>query len=770
MNSWIGVPLPRREDDRLVRGQGRFVDDIHLPGMVHLHVLRSPHANARISRIATAEALKLSGVLAVLTYDDLGVAAQPLPLQIPLGQIRHRITQPPLAAGHVAYVGQPVAAVVATDRYVAEDAAELIEVTYEPRTAATDLRRALEPGSPLAHPELGDNLAGTWQQSVGDPEGALGGAEHRLELEFCIARGTGHPMETRGCVARWEPDTGLTFWGSHQTPHRTKRELMTMLGLPGHLVRVMTPDVGGGFGIKGPFYPEDALVAVASMQVGRPVKWIEDRREHAMAAIQDREQIHRVQVGFRADGTLVSLIDRYVYDTGAYIPYGLLVGVVAGGTLPGPYKIPNLHLEFRAALTNKASVAAYRGAGRPQGVFVMERTMDRIADYLGLDPALVRERNLIQPGEFPYRTGLTSQDNLPQEYDSANHPEALRLCKEMVGHAEFRERQAEARREGRYLGLGIAMYVEGCGVGPFEGASVSVDTVGRVTVSSGVAAQGQGHETMFSQLVAHELGLAPDQVYVRAGDTAAITHGVGTYASRVAVTAGNAAAIAARRVRELALKLAAEALEADPADLVCQGGRVYVRGAESRQVGLGELARVATPARGSLPVPGQPGLAATEYFEPGPATSATGVHGVIVAVDPQSCLPRIEKYVVVHDCGTVINPLIVDGQVHGGVAQGIGGSLYEKIIYDENGQLLTGTLMDYLLPTACEVPHVEVAHMETPSPFNPLGVKGAGEGGTLPAYAAIARAVEDALAPFGVKIDAMPVLPADLHRMIQNLR
>ena len=539
-----------------------------------------------------------------------------------------------------------------------------------------------------------------------------------------------------------------------------------MLALPAHRVRVLTPDVGGGFGVKGPLYPEDVLVSVAAMQVERPVKWIEDRLEHARATFQDREQVHRVEVGVRSDGTLVSLIDRFVYDTGAFIPYGLLVGVVALSTIPGPYRIPNMLLELRGALTHKVPVGAYRGAGRPQGVYVIERVMDEVARRLELDPLEVRERNFIQPEEFPYPTGLVSQDNLPQEYDSGNFPEAMRLIRDMIDLDSFRAEQAEARRQGRLLGLGVAFYVEGCGVGPYEGASVRVDGDGVVTLATGAPSQGQGHLTMFSQLVAQELGVAPEQIQVIGGDTAAIEHGIGTYASRVAVTAGNAAVKAARRVREHALHLAAEFFKEPVEALEYAGGQVFIRAMPQRCLSLARLAQMASPGRGRLPIPGIPALSATEYFEPGAAASSSGVHACVIEIDPAVCMPRIRRYMVVHDCGVVINPLIVDGQVRGGVAQGIGGSLYEKLVYDEQGQLLTGSLMDYLIPTAMEIPPMEVAHIESPSPFNPLGVKGAGEGGTLSAYAAIARAIEDALSPYGVVIRSMPVLPADLHALI----
>lgn len=775
MRSWVGTPVPRHEDLHLLTGQGVFVDDVHLPGMLHLHFLRSPHAHARVVRIDLRRAQALPGVVRVLTFADLGPAARPLPVQIPLGEIFAPVTQTPLANRYVRFVGEPVAAVVAEDRYVAEDAAELIEVEYEPLPAVTDPIAALEENSPLVypgtdqtHPVVPRNLAGRWQQRCGVPEDALARADHRLELTLSIARGTAQPIEPRGAVAQWELGAGLTFWGSIQTPHRHKSHLAYMLGIPEHKVRVVTANVGGGFGVKGPLYPEEVVTAAAAMLTRRPVKWIEDRREHCLAAIQDREQVHRVQVAFTPDGRILSLIDRFVYDTGAYIPYGLLIGVITTSSLIGPYKIPNVHLEFEAVLTNKPPVAAYRGAGRPQGVFIIERVLDAIADELGLDPLVVRERNLIPPQDFPYKTGLMAQDNLPQEYDSANFPDMIRMLKEAVDFDAFRREQAAVRREGRYLGVGVACYIEGCGVGPFEGATVTVDSRGRVTVATGAASQGQGHATTLAQLVAQELGLSPGDIEVVGGDTAAIEHGLGTYASRVAVTAGNAAALAARRVREKALALAAQKLEVALEDLDLVEGNVIVRGAPTRSISLGELARFATPGRGVLPFPGAPGLGAIEYFEPGKSTSATGVHACFIEVDPQECIPRIRRYVVIHDCGVIINPVIVEGQVHGGVAQGVGGALYEKIVYSDDGQLLTGTLMDYLLPTAKEVPPLEVHHLETPSPFNPLGVKGAGEGGTLPVYAAVARALEDALSPFGIRIRNMPVLPIDLYQMIHG--
>jgi carbon-monoxide dehydrogenase large subunit len=549
--------------------------------------------------------------------------------------------------------------------------------------------------------------------------------------------------------------------------------------------------VGGGFGTKIMlFYPEEILVPWAALRLARPVKWIEDRREHLIAANQERGQLHDVEVAVDRDGRILGVRDRFIHDTGAYTPYGIVVPIITATQLPGPYRLPNYHVEFEVAYTNTVTVSPYRGAGRPHGAFVMERVIGLIAHELGLEAAEVRRRNFIQPHEFPWDVGLTFQDGAPTRYDSGNYPAGLDMALDMVGFKDFRARQAEARAQGRYLGLGVGCYVEGTGIGPYEGAHVRVEPSGKVFVATGLTTQGQGHPTTFAQIAAHALGCDPAQVTVVTGDTRKFNWGAGTYASRGIVTSGNAIHTAALKVREKALRLAADLLEASPLDLEMTDGKVRVRGVPGKELTLGGLATVANPIRyaygkeaaeaalklvkpreGAVLAEGEePGLEASGFYAPPCSTFASGCHAAIVEVDPVTGLVTILRYVVQHDCGRMVNPMIVEGQIRGGVAQGIGGSFYERIVYDPNGQPLTTTFMDFLMPTAMEVPGVEIDHLETPSPLNPLGIKGVGEAGAIPGPALMAEAVEDALGPFGVRIREMPLSPSRLRELVRSGR
>ncbi|GAB6876541.1 molybdopterin cofactor-binding domain-containing protein [Thermaerobacter litoralis] len=768
----FGQSIPRNEDPRLLTGRGLYVDDVHLPGMLHAAVLRSPHAHARIRRIDTARARALPGVHAVWTNQDLGPLAGPLPLLIPHPALRAR-TQYALAPGVVRHVGEPVALVVAESRYVAEDALDLIDVEYEPLPAVVDLEEAARPGAPVIYPELGDNIAAHVVQERGDFAAAIRRAPHVIRARFSLERGAASPMETRGVVAHFDRQEGsLTVWDSTQAPIPIRNGLAEMLGLPQQRVRVVAPDVGGGFGCKVMmFYPEEVLIPWAAMRLGRPVKWIEDRREHFVATNHERLQIHDVEVGFDDDGRILALQTVFLHDCGAFAAYGLIIPIVAECTLPGPYKIPNYRAEFKAVYTNKTQTSPYRGAGRPHGVFVMERVIKRIAEHLGLDPNEVRRRNFIQPDEFPYDVGLIYQDNAPLVYDSGNYPAVLEKCLEMIGYDRWPEVRERYRAEGRYVGLGVAFYVEGTGIGPYEGARVTVEPSGKVFVATGVGTQGQSHATTFAQIVADQLGVDPADVTVVTGDTGLFGWGTGTFASRGAVVAGNACYNAAVKVREKALQVAAGLLEARPEDLELAGGMVRVKGAPQRAIALGDVARAANPLRGTIPEEWEgPGLEASGYYAPPRGTFAAGCHAALVEVDPETGMARFLRYVVVHDCGRVINPLVLDGQIHGGVAQGIGGCFYERLCYDEHGQLLNASFMDYLLPTAAEVPPIETAHIETPSPLNPLGIKGAGEAGVIPVPALFADAIEDALEPFGIRVDHMPIDPNWLAEQIREAR
>ena len=788
----VGARIPRNEDPRLLQGRGCFVDDIQPAGVLHAAVLRSPHAHARIVAIDATRARALPGVALVLTAADLGELDQPTPLLIPNPALTHPRTPRPLAADEVRYVGEPVALVISDSRYLAEDALEAIEVTWQALPVIASLDAARAEGAPLVHADVPGNRAARLAQRVGDPDAVLAGAARVFRETLWIERSCGSPIETRGVVAEWDARAGaLRVWDATQAPLPIKNGLARMFGLPEFKVDVIAPDVGGGFGTKIMlFYPEEILVPLAAIRLGRPVKWIEDRHEHLIAANQERGQIHDVDVAVDGDGRILALRDRFVHDAGAYTPYGIIVPLITSTQLPGPYRLPHYAVEFDVVYTNTAIVTPYRGAGRPHGAFVMERVIGRVARELGLEAVEVRRRNFIQPHEFPWDVGLTFQDGGPTRYDSGDYPRGLEMALETIGFRDFRARQAEARRQGRHLGLGVACYVEGTGIGPYEGAHVRVEPSGRVLVATGLTTQGQGHATTFAQIAADALGCDPADVTVITGDTRRFNWGAGTFASRALVTSGNAVGVAARKVRNKALRIAADLLEASPDDLEIANGRVSVRGAPASALTLGALATVANPIRYAYgkeatdaalrlvkPRPGavlapdeEPGLEAHGYYAPPHATFASGCHAVIVEVDPATGEVKIIKYAVHHDCGRMINPMIVEGQIRGGVAQGVGGALYERIVYDGEGQPLTTTFMDFLMPTAMEVPSIEIVHTETPSPLNPLGVKGVGEAGAIPGPALLAEAVDDALAPFGVRVREMPLGPDRLRQLIAAAR
>jgi aerobic carbon-monoxide dehydrogenase large subunit len=788
MSGFGSAPSRRQEDPRLLRGLGSFVDDIDPPGVLHAAVLRSPYGHARIRSIDTQAARSCPGVQAVYTAADLGDFNQPAPLVIPHPSLTHGYTQRPLAVDKVCYVGEPVAMVVADSRYLAEDAVGAIEVDWEPLPAVVDFRLASRPGTPRVHDDVPDNVAAHLVQTVGDPDAAFADAAHVFEERLVIERSCGSPIEARGVVAVYDPlAEALRVWDATQAPLTIKYGLANMLGLPEFKVEVIAPDVGGGFGTKIMlFFPEEVLVPWAAIQLRRPLKWTEDRREHFVAANQERGQEHEVSVAVDADARILGIRDTFVHDTGAYTPYGIVVPIITACQLPGPYKVPTYRSEFRVVYTNTPCVSPYRGAGRPHACFVMERLIDRIARELGLEPNEVRRRNFLLPDDFPWDVGLTFQDGAPTKYDSGDYPAGLNLVERMIDLEGFRREQAAARHNGRYLGIGFAAYVEGTGIGPYEGAHVRIEPSGRVFAATGLTSQGQGHYTSFAQIVARELGCDPVDVTVVTGDTARFNWGAGTYASRALVTAGNALAVAASSVRQKTLELAAELLEVGASDLELVDGKARVKGAPGRELSLGALATAANPIRyaygkeasqaalrlvkpraGAVLREGEePGLEARGYFAPERATWASGQHAAIVEVDLATGDLQFLRYCVVHDCGTLINPTIVEGQIHGGVAQGIGGAFYERLHFDDYGQLLNASFMDFLMPTLAEIPEIEVAHLETPSPLNPLGVKGVGEAGAIPVPALVAEAVEDALVPLGVRVREMPLSPSRLRELI----
>jgi carbon-monoxide dehydrogenase large subunit len=788
--SGIGAPVRRNEDPRLLRGLGSFVDDIDPPGVLHAAILRSPYGHALIGGIDVSAARAYPGVRAVYTAADLGDFNQPAPLVIPHPSLTHGRTQRPLAVDKVCFIGEAVAMVVADDRYIAEDAVGLIEVEWQPLEAIVDFRVADQAGQPAVHDDVPRNVAAHLVQIVGDPESAFREAAHVFEEHLFIERSCGSPIEARGVVAVYDPlQESLVVWDATQAPLTIKNGLANMLGLPEFKVEVIAPDVGGGFGTKIMlFFAEEVLVPWAAIQLRQPVKWTEDRREHFISANQERGQLHTARVAVDAEGRILGLESAFLHDTGAYTPYGIVVPIITVTQLPGPYKVPNYRSEFTVVYTNTTCVSPYRGAGRPQACFVMERLIDRIARELGLDANEVRRRNFLQPEDFPWDVGLTFQDGAPTKYDSGNYPAGLKLAEEMIDLPAFRGRQAAARGQGRYLGIGFAAYVEGTGIGPYEGGHVRIEPSGRVLAVTAVTSQGQGHYTSFAQIVANELGCAVSDVTVVTGDTSRFNWGAGTYASRALVTAGNALGVAARAVREKVLNLGAELLEVSRDDLELREGTVRVKGAPGQALTLGALATAANPIRyaygtqasqaalrlvkprdGAVLREGEePGLEARGFFAPDRATWASGQHAAIVEVDLATGNLTFLRYVVVHDCGVLINPTIVEGQIHGGVAQGIAGAFYERLFFDDSGQLINASFMDFLMPTAVEVPEIEVAHLETPSPLNPLGVKGVGEAGTIPVAALVAEAIEDALAPFGVRVSEMPLSPLRIRELIAD--
>ncbi len=735
----IGTRTKRNEDPRLLTGRALFIDDVELPGMVHVAFVRSPHAHARLGGVDVSRARQHEGVIAVYTAEDLGDYWQHGPLLVPPppveGMVFHERTQVPLAKGKVRHLGEPIALVVAVSRYVAEDALVDIEVDYDPLPAVVDLEKALEPGASLVHEDLDSNMAAYVPQKKGDYEAAKATADVVIRRRFDYDRGAAAAIENRGVVAQWDSRAQrLTVWDTTQAPIPVRNGLAAMLGLSEHQVRLVTPFIGGGFGPKiMMFYPEEVLIPWLALRLDVPVKWIEDRSENFIATTQERGQIHDAEIALTKDGRILGVKDSFLHDTGAYDPYGLTVPLNSQCTLMGPYRIPNYQSEFRAVFTNKTIVTPYRGAGRQHGVFVIERLIDLAARELGIDGIEIRRRNFLTPDEFPHDHVIIYQDFAPLYYDSGNYAPVLDKTLDMIGYEKFvREEQPRLRAEGRSVGIGVVAYVEGTGIGPFEGARVQVQASGKVTVVTGIGTQGQGHFTVLAQVAAEQLGVAVEDVDVVTGDSDQFHWGTGTFASRGAVVAGNATHEAAKAVREKAIRLAAERLEVIEELIELADGKARVHGHPDRSISLGELAKIANPMRGAVKPGTEPGLEATRYFGPHRGATASGCHACILEVDPETFGVEIQKYVVVHDCGVVINPMLVDGQVHGGVAQGIGNAFYEQLVYDDNGQLLNASFMDFLLPTALDVPRVEVGHEETASPLERPRHQGSGRSRSHP--------------------------------------
>jgi carbon-monoxide dehydrogenase large subunit len=799
-NKYVGQSVKRTEDPRLIKGLGHYVDDVKLADTLCVAFLRSMYAHARITSLDVSEAAHAPGVIAVYTGRDVAkigpvpcASAGAIPgLKIP----DYRV----LATDTVVFVGQPIAAVVATDRYAARDAIDLIMIDYDELPVAVDVEEAAQGGA-LVYEEYGDNIAYKLTAGEGDIDGALAASDHVIKQRIVHQRLAPIAMEPRGVLARYYPgEEELTLWSSTQIPHLMRTQVALMIGIPENKLRVITPEVGGGFGSKLNVYAEEALLGWISMQLGKPVKWIETRRENIQATIHGRGQVGVVEIGCNNDGTITGLRYNVIADMGAYMQ--LLtpaIPTLTGLMLSGSYKIPAIQINVTGVFTNKMSTDAYRGAGRPEATYVVERAVDLVAAELGMDTVDVRRKNFPKPDEFPFKTatGLF--------YDSGNYDGALDKALEMVDYQALREEQKQAREQGRLIGIGVSTYVEICALGPsqampaggWESATVRIEPTGKVTVMTGTSPHGQGQETSFAQIVADELGVDLNDVVVIHGDTAIVQYGIGTFGSRATAVGGTAVYMAVEKLKEKANQIAAHLLGADASSIAFKEGR-YSKEATKAAVAAGaEVPEPMIPAgqapAGALPEPetdGQhvtiqdialaahlarqlppgmePGLSATYFFEPTNFTFPFGTHIAVIEIDRETGDIKFLRYIAVDDCGKVINPMLVDGQVHGGIMQAIGQALYEEVVYDEQGQLVTGTLMDYAVPKATMAPRYETARTETPSPVNPLGVKGVGEAGTIGATPAVVNAIVDALSPFGVRHIDMPVKPEKIWRIVNQ--
>jgi carbon-monoxide dehydrogenase large subunit len=767
---YFGRAMKRVEDPRLVKGIATYVDDLKLPGMVHAEFVRSPHANATITSINTDHAKELPGVIGIFTGADVNdkVGTVPCVSLLPGQKSPDHLV---LAGSRAYFVGHPVAVIVAETRAIARDALDLVEVDYDPHPAVIDPEKALEKDSPLTHPELGTNVAFTWNLLSGDVDGAFKEADEVLKIRIAHPRLTPMAMEPRGCVASWNAgESSLTLWTSTQIPHLVRTLLPGLIRIPENKLRVVAPEVGGGFGSKLNLYAEEAVVSHLAIRLDRPIKWIESRRENAAATIHGRDQIGEHEIAIRKDGTVLAIRSKGIADVGSYCQ--LLtpaIPTLTGVMICGCYKLKAVQVDFTGVHTNKMSTDAYRGAGRPEAAYVIERIMDLVATELGLDPVQVRLKNMPAPTEFPFTTasGLV--------YDSGNYQAALDKAAALADWPKLLKWRDAARRAGRLFGIGVATYVEICGFGPsktmaaggWEWGCVRIEMSGKVTVITGTTPHGQGQETSFAQIAADRLGVPIEDIVVLRGDTATAHFGRDTYGSRTTSLGGTAIVMSIDKIIEKAKTLAAALLESTPMEVKFKDGKFFVNGKTTNALGWNQLASEAYLAK-NLPPGLEPGLEASSFFEPPSCTFPFGTHIVAVEVDRDTGQVNIVKYVAVDDCGKQVNPLLVEGQVQGGIAQSIGAALMEQTVYDENGQLLTGEFMDYAIPHATDVPDFVLGSTETPSPSNPLGVKGVGEAGTIGATPAIANAVIDALSPLGIRHLDLPFTPERVWRAIQE--
>ncbi len=779
----IGSRIKRREDPRLITGEAKYLEDIQLPGLLHAAILRSPHAHAKIKSIDTSKAAKHPGVVAVYTGKDFS-DVNPMPCAWQAGKVKNNVNTPRvLEIDRVTFTGAGIAVVVAEDRYTAQDALELIHVDYEVLPAVVDAEKATKAGAPQLHENAPNNIALEWTCGTQDTtDRALKEADVVVKQRMINQRLIPTPMETRGCIAQYQAATEeWTVWMTSQAPH-VMRLLMTafVFGVPETKMRVISPQVGGGFGAKIFLYPEYCLMAALSRKIGRPVKWMETRSENYIATTHGRDHITEIEVGAKRDGTITAL------KVNTYANLGGVLSTIAPGIpttlygrmLSGTYRIPNIFCHVYGVYTNTGMVDAYRGAGRPEATYVIERAVDLVAHELGLDPVAVRRKNFIPPEAFPYDPVILNG----LKYDSGQYAKALDLALKMLDYENFRKEQAEARKQGRYLGVGFSSYVEICGVAPsawiglpgegwgaglWESANVRVHLTGKVVVTTGSQSHGQGHETSVAQVVAGELGISVDDVIVQHSDTLGTPFGYGTYGSRSTAVGTVAVYNSLQKIKEKAKLLGAHMLEAAPEDVVYEDGKVFVKGSPDQSKTIQEIAGAAALAY-SLPPGMEPFLDNTSYYDPPNCTFPFGTHICVVEVDKESGEVKIKRYIAIDDVGKVINPMIVEGQVHGGIVQGVAQALWEGAVYDDNGQLITGSLMDYAIPKADFFPTFETDRTETPTPVNPLGVKGAGETGTIASTPAVVNAIVDALAPFGVKHMDMPITPPKIWRVLQG--
>ena len=767
---YVGQAMKRKEDPRLVSGTSTYVDDVVLPGMLHMAVARSIHAHARIKRIDTSKAQKLPGVVAVVTGEEVAAHCGPVPCAASVPNQKNAERQL-LAVGKVRFVGEPVAAVVAENRYIARDAADLIEIDYEVLQAVVNPEKAMNPSSPRLYDEFSDNISFQFGFETGNTEEAFKNADVVVKERLINQRLAPIPMEPRGVVAAFQaPDNELVVWNSTQAPHGLRTLLAHMLRVPENKIRVIAPEVGGGFGCKIDIYAEDGIAGYLANKTGRPVKWIEGRRENIAATIHGRDHIEYVELALKNDGTILGMRVKSIADVGAFHSlFTPMIPTLTGLLAPGCYKIPALKFDQVGVLTNKMATDAYRGAGRPEATFLVERIVDVAAQKLNMDPAEIRRKNFPQPDEFPFKTsgGVF--------YDSANYQAALDLALERSDYKGLRKKQAELRKQGKYMGIGLSSYVEICAMGPstvlagggWEAANVRIERTGKVTVLTGASPHGQGQETSFAQIVADELGITPDDVVTIHGDTARVTAGIGTFGSRGTAVGGTAVYLALQDLKEKMKKIVAHRLETTPEQIEIGNGKLHVKGQPAKSMAFTDVVTIGYGAV-NLPPGVEPGMETTRFFEPSNFTFPFGTHVCVVEIDEETGEPKITKFVAVDDCGNVINPLLVEGQVHGGLVQGIGQALHEEIVYDENGQLLTGSLMDYAVPRAHDFPEFELDRTVTPSPVNPLGVKGVGEAGTIGSTPAVVNAIVDALSDFGITNIDMPVRSEKIWKILKG--